>query len=243
MLLARRIEERLSKQEILHLYLNQIYFGSGAYGVAEAARTYFGEDVKSIDVGEAALLAGLPKAPTRFSPYRNPKRAEERRRYVLARLQEEGKIDGATYAQFVANPPVLRSPPEYADFAQAAYFTEEVRRHLFDALGGERVLRGGLVVKTTLDLELQKTAVAAVRAGLGALDHRQGYRGPVRRVARDDMADELAKIAEENALPEPPAPLPDDRPFLALVTASTTPRTRRASRSGRTAPRRSRPPT
>ena len=87
MLLARRIEQRFSKQEILHLYLNQIYFGSGAYGIAEAARTYFGKEIGAVDVGEAALLAGLPKAPTRFSPYRNPQRAEERRRYVLARLR------------------------------------------------------------------------------------------------------------------------------------------------------------
>src|SRR4030095_325443 len=103
MLLARRIEQVFSKEQILHLYLNQIYFGSGAYGVAEAARTYFGKEVGQIDVGEAALLAALPKAPTRSSPSRTPKRAEERRRYVLARLQEEGKIDGAAYAQFVAN--------------------------------------------------------------------------------------------------------------------------------------------
>jgi penicillin-binding protein 1A len=222
MLLARRIEERLSKQEILHLYLNQIYFGSGAYGVAEAARTYFGKDVKAIDVGEAALLAGLPKAPTRFSPYQNPKRAESRRRYVLSRLLDEGKIDSVAFGAAVSNPPTLHSPPEYADYAMAAYFTEEVRRRLFESLGGERVLKGGLVVETTLDLDLQKTAVAAVRAGLGELDHRQGYRGPVRRVAAGAMAEELEKIAAENALPaetDPPAPLPDDRPLVALVTA------------------------
>jgi penicillin-binding protein 1A len=202
MLLARRIEERLSKQEILHLYLNQIYFGSGAYGVAEAARTYFGKEVGAIDVGEAALLAGLPKA--------------------LTRLMEEGKIDTVAYGRAISSPPELHSPPEYADYAQAAYFTEEVRRRLFEALGGERVLKGGLVVETTLDLELQKTAVAAVRAGLGELDHRQGYRGPVRRVTAAEMADELAKIGAENALLEAtdaPAPLPDDRPLLALVTA------------------------
>jgi penicillin-binding protein 1A len=220
MLLAQRIEKRLSKQEILHLYLNQIYFGSGAYGVAEAARTYFGKDVKDIDVGEAALLAGLPKAPTRFSPYQNPTRAEERRQYVLTRLHEDGKIDADALERFLAAPPALRSPAEYADYAQAAYFTEEVRRHLFESLGGERVLKGGLVVETTLDLDLQKIAVSAVRAGLGALDHRQGYRGPVRRIAPAAMADELAQLGEANALPagDPPPPLPDDRPLLALVT-------------------------
>jgi penicillin-binding protein 1A len=224
MLLARRIEQRFSKQEILHLYLNQIYFGSGAYGVAEAARTYFGKEIGAIDVGEAALLAGMPKAPTRFSPYRNPERAEERRRYVLARLEEEGLIDSVAYAHALTHPPALRSPPEYEDFAKAAYFTEEVRRRLFDELGGERVLRGGLVVETTLDLDLQRTAVAAVRSGLEALDHRQGYRGPLRRVAAAEIEDELARIAEENGITatqgetgEAPA-LPEDRPLLAVVT-------------------------
>lgn len=221
MLLARRIEERLSKQEILHLYLNQIYFGSGAYGVAEAARTYFGKDVRDIDVGEAALLAGLPKAPTRFSPNRNPKRAEERRRYVLSRLHDEGLIPAPVYGHHLANPPALRSPAEYQDYAQAAYFTEEVRRKLFETLGGELVLRGGLVVETTLDLELQKTAVEAVRAGLGALDHRQGYRGPLRRVAATAIPQELARLAEENHVAELPvdAALPEDGPLVALVTA------------------------
>jgi penicillin-binding protein 1A len=223
MLLARRIEQRFSKQEILHLYLNQIYFGSGAYGVAEAARTYFGKEIGAIDVGEAALIAGLPKAPTRFSPYRNPARAEERRRYVLDRLEEEGAIDAATHARSIAQPPVLRSPPEHEDYALAAYFTEEVRRKLFEELGGERVLRGGLVVETTLDLALQRSAVAAVRAGLEALDQRQGYRGPLRHVAAGALAEEARRLAGENGLPAEETPdeafsLPEDRPLLGVVT-------------------------
>ena len=223
MLLARRIEQRFSKQEILHLYLNQIYFGSGAYGIAEAARTYFGKEIGAVDMGEAALLAGLPKAPTRFSPYRNPERAEERRRYVLARLADLGVIDAAAQIHAIENPPVLRHPPEYEDFALAAYFTEEVRRELFESLGGERVLRGGLVVETTLDLDLQRSAVAALRSGLSALDHRQGYRGPVRRVAPAEIPEELARVAEQNGLAgvaegETPPPLPQDRPLLAVVT-------------------------
>jgi penicillin-binding protein 1A len=223
MLLARRIEQRFSKQEILHLYLNQIYFGSGAYGVAEAARTYFGKEVGAIDVGEAALLAGLPKAPTRFSPYRNPQRAEERRRYVLARLADLGVIDASAQIAFIEHPPVLRHPPEYEDYRLAAYFTEEVRRHLFESLGGERVLRGGLVVETTLDLDLQRVAVAALRGGLVALDRRQGYRGPLRHVEAAAIPDEVARVAEENGVGaaeagEAPPPLPADRPLVAVVT-------------------------
>ena len=202
MLLARRIEERFSKQEILHLYLNQIYFGSGAYGVAEAARTYFGKEVGQIDVGEAALIAGLPKAPTRFSPYRNPERAEERRRYVLARLREEGKIDGADGGRTPS--PTRRCCARRRSTRTTRWRRTSPRRcaaSCSSELGGERVLRGGLVVETTLDLGLQRTAVAAVRAGLAALDQRQGYRGPVRRVAAGAIADETARLAAENGLP------------------------------------------
>jgi len=217
MLLARRMEQRFTKEQILHLYLNQIYFGSGAYGVAEAARTYFGKDVGAIDVGEAALIAGLPKAPSRYSPLLHPARAEKRRRYVLGRMRDEGVIDAATYDAAVASPPALRPPPEHADFAQAAYFTEEVRRLLFEKLGGERVLRGGLRVETTLDLELQRVAVRALREGLRALDRRQGYRGPLRRVAPEAIPAEVAAVGEENAL-APGAPLPTERPLLAVVT-------------------------
>lgn len=218
MLLARRMEQHFSKEQILHLYLNQIYFGSGAYGVAEAARTYFGKDVGAIGVGEAALIAGLPKAPSRFSPLQNPDRAERRRQYVLERMLEEGSIDEATYEAAAAAPPALRTPPEHADYAEAAYFTEEVRRLLFERIGGEQVLRGGLRVETTLDLELQRTAVAALRGGLHALDHRQGYRGPLRRVERAGIPDEIARVGAENAL-DPAAALPTDRQLLAVVTA------------------------
>lgn len=217
MLLARELEQAFSKEQILHLYLNQIYFGSGAYGVAEAARTYFGKDVAALGVGEAALIAGLPKAPSRFSPLSNPERAEERRQYVLGRMHEEGAIDDAGYEAAAARPPALRSPPEHEDYAEAAYFSEEVRRLLFEKLGGERVLRGGLRVETTLDLALQRSARQALRAGLHALDHRQGYRGPLRRVARSAIGDEVAKVGAENAL-DPAAPLPTDRPLLAVVT-------------------------
>jgi penicillin-binding protein 1A len=217
MLLARRIEQVFSKEQILYLYLNQIYFGSGAYGVAEAARTYFGKNVSAIDVAEAALLAGLPKAPSRYSPLQNPRRAERRRQYVLERMREEGSLDEDAYAAAAAAPPALRSPPEHADYATAAYFTEEVRRLLFERLGGEQVLRGGLRIETSLDLDLQRSAVAALRAGLHALDHRQGYRGPLRRVEKSAIPEEIARVGAENAL-DPAAALPTDRTLLAVVT-------------------------
>jgi penicillin-binding protein 1A len=199
MVLARRIEQHFSKDEILYLYLNQIYLGHGAYGVGQAARTYFGKDVADLTPSEAALIAGLPKAPSDYSPYNNPEAADNRRRYVLERMLHEGYLDPQQYETAVASPPRLTPPPERDDYAAAGYFTEEVRRLLFDRLGSTRVLRGGLTIETTLDLDLQHSAVSAVRAGLEALERRHGgYRGPLRQVRRGAEAEALSEIAREN---------------------------------------------
>ena len=198
--LARDLERRFTKQEILFLYLNQIYFGQGAYGIQEAARSYFAKPVDELTVSEAALLAGLPKAPSRFSPFRNPERAEQRRVYVLTRMLEENYIDQDTHARALAEPPELSEQAWRESYAAAAYFTEEVRRTLFDALGGDAVLEGGLRIETTLDLEHQRVAVGAVQAGLEALDRRQGYRGPLRQVAAEQIEEEIANLAVTNGL-------------------------------------------
>jgi penicillin-binding protein 1A len=200
MILARRIEQRFTKQEILYLYLNQIYFGHGAYGIGEAARSYFAKTVAELDVSEAAQLAGLPKAPSKYSPVAHPKRAERRRRYVLDRMLEDGKLDESAYRRALAAVPVFAAGASDEDFADAAYFTEEVRRFLFAALGGERVLKDGLRIETTLDAQLQHAATAAVHAGLEALDQRSGYRGALRRVAKGEVEAEISRVAEENGL-------------------------------------------
>jgi penicillin-binding protein 1A len=205
MILARRIEQRFTKQEILYLYLNQIYFGHGAYGIDEAARTYFGKPVGELTISEAAQLAGLPKAPSKYSPLTHPRRAERRRRYVLDRMREDGKIDEAAYQRAIAAPPVFSAGSQVEDFADAAYFTEEVRRVLFEALGGDLVLAGGLRIETTLDAGLQHAAVLAVRDGLEALDHRNGYRGPLRRVEKGAIDGEIRKVAQENGFAVPDA--------------------------------------
>jgi len=213
MLLARRIEQRFSKEEILYLYLNQIYFGHGAYGIGEAARTYFGVTPGELSISQAALLAGLPRAPSSYSPYRDPQAAEARRQYVLRRMYEEGYVNESSYEESLADRPALADPPEKDDMAAAAWLAEEVRRHLFEVFGGERVRRDGLVIETTLDLDAQRAAQAALRSGLEALDHRQGYRGPVRRVAPDEIEASLGDLARENA------GAPADGPLLGVVTA------------------------
>ncbi len=200
MILARRIEERFTKQEILYLYLNQIYFGDGAYGIGEATRTYFDKEVSQLTISEGAQLAGLPKAPTRYSPRRNPDQAENRRRYVLGRMHADGFLDEATYQSARAEPIVLAPLKDSEIFKASAYFTEEVRRYLFNELGGETVLKGGLVIETTLDLDLQLAAHHAVRQGLEQLSKRQGYRGPLRHVPETELAEVLVRLAEKNAL-------------------------------------------
>ncbi len=247
MVLAKRTEKQLTKNEILYLYLNQIYFGRGAYGIGVATRTYFGKEVKDLSVSEGALLAGLPKAPSRFSPFRNPEAADQRRRYVLSRMVEEGDLRQGEYEAALADPPAVVDPSERGDFEAAAYFTEEVRRYLFDQLGGETVLHEGLVIETSMDLDLQRAAVDALRKGLVDHDRRQGYRGPMRRVADDEVEAEVVRVGVENDLIEPPeteeegdeeeaevaaaeaeapAPTPLDpqalelaRPYLGVVTA------------------------
>jgi penicillin-binding protein 1A len=203
-ILARNLEQQLTKQEILYLYLNQIYFGSGAYGLREAARSYYGKEVADLTVGEAAQLAGLPKAPTSYSPRRNPERAERRRRYVLSRMLDEGFITQKLYDEALAERPKLSDQPWTRTYSEAAYFSEQVRRYLFDELGGDVVLEGGLRIETTLDMKLQSGAVAALRQGLQDLDHRQGYRGPERHVESAELPALLVSLAEENGLAASP---------------------------------------
>jgi penicillin-binding protein 1A len=179
--LALQIERRLTKQEILEIYLNQIYLGSGAYGVAAAARTYFDRDVAALTLSEAALLAGLPKAPSVLSPLVNPDGAEARRRWVLGRMGELGFARGDTLEAALAEPPRLRPAKPSEAFVASAWFVEEVRQALIERLGAEAVLRGGLRIETPLDLALQRRAARAVRAGLEASQrrtHRRGQPGP-----------------------------------------------------------------
>ncbi len=199
MILARKIEQHFTKDEILYLYVNQIYFGHGAWGIGQAARSYFGKEAEALTISEAALLAGLPQRPSEWSPYKDPESAERRRRYVLGRMLEDGYIESDQYEYALDNPPEIHEHEELENLAPAAHFTELVRRYLFDRLGGDRVLDEGLVIETTLDLALQKSAVAAVREGLVEHDRRRGYRGPLARVPADRLDAELERLAEANA--------------------------------------------
>ena len=177
-ILAYRMEKRLSKEEILYLYLNQIFLGHGAYGVQAAAENYFDKDVENLTLAECSILAGLPKAPSRYSPYRHYDRAKERQVYVLGRMVNEGFISQEEADQAKAQSLEIR-PRINQHITDAAYFTEQVRRYLEDTYGKELLYSGGLEVHTSMNLQMQLAAQAAVQANLRDHDKRQGYRAPL----------------------------------------------------------------
>ncbi len=197
--LAMRIERHFSKDQILEVYLNQIYFGFGSYGIEGAALNHFGKHVWELTLPEAALLAGLPKAPSAYSPLRNPEAATARRNLVLSRMMEEGFISKEERAAAEASPLGLNPRRTVADNPNY-YFSEEVRRYLVGKYGEETVYTGGLRVVVTVDQEWQAAAQEAVRSGLRELDKRQGFRGPLERVPPGGEAERIARLRAENGL-------------------------------------------
>jgi len=191
-ILAWRMEQKLSKEEILYLYLNQIYLGHGAHGIQAAAENYFAKNVEDLTLAESAILAGLPQAPSRYSPYRHFQRAKDRQRYVLKRMVEDGYITEAEAEQAEAEQIVIH-PRVNQHVAEAAYFTEQVRRDLVETYGAETVLTQGLEVHTSLNLEMQRAAQQAVRDNLRNYDKRQGYRGPQKILSEADTVTFLAE--------------------------------------------------
>lgn len=166
--LAVQMENHLSKEEILQLYLNQVYFGEGAYGAQAAAAIYFGKDLKALTLGECALLAGLPKSPNNYSPFRAAKLAEHRRSLVLGRMVEEGFITKEDEKKALAVPvPTTRLA---VSGMQAPYFVEYVRRQLEPKYGYNTLWRGGLAIHTTLDLKMQRVAEEEMEKALAAFD-------------------------------------------------------------------------
>ncbi|MBI3596033.1 MAG: PBP1A family penicillin-binding protein [Nitrospirae bacterium] len=185
-LLAWKIEKVLTKDEILELYLNQIYFGHGAYGVQSAARTYFGKNVDQLNLSEVAYLAGVPRAPTEYSPYINPERAKQRQGVVLRRMVEEGFITEDQFRRVYRQDLYFQKLEKEEEIAP--YFMEYLRQNLSAAYGENMVYKGGLSVYTTLNLTLQKAATPALQEGLREVDKRQGYRGPIAHKSPKELA-------------------------------------------------------
>ena len=176
-ILARRLEKEISKDEILELYLNKIYFGHGAYGVQTAAKTYFGKDISAVNQAEAALLAGLPKSPMVYSPYSDIDLTKLRQSQVLRRMVDEGYLTEAQAAKIYEQPLNLENLRSQEELAP--HIVDHIRKYVLAKYGEEKLYEGGIKVYTSIDLDLQRTATTSLKEGLRALDKRQGFRGRV----------------------------------------------------------------
>ena len=196
MYLALRLEKMLTKEEILWIYLNQIYFGHNRYGIEEAARFYFGKSVSDLDPGEAALLASLPKGPEEISPRRNPQRAKDRQSYVLSQMARYHFIAQDEATRF-ANAPIrlINEPPPLGSLAPE--FVEMVEHMLVERFGQAKLPYLGLNVRTSCDAALQRAARNALEVGLQRIDERQGYRGRVQHLSANAQKSHLEALKKD----------------------------------------------
>ena len=199
-ILAFRIERVLTKKRILELYLNQIYLGEGSYGIASASLRYFNKPISELNYGEAALLAALPKAPSKYNPYRNIKLAKFRRNLVLNNLLENGFIDKDQHIDLI-NSKIKLKKRKRIYLEDSRYYVEDVRKDVIDRYGFDKVYKQGFNIKTPLDLELQKIATQSLRKGLQEFDKRKGWRGPLsNKKKHNNWKTDLKKLNLENSL-------------------------------------------
>ncbi len=184
-ILAYRLENHLNKDEILTIYLNQIFLGAGAYGVEAAARDYFGKHASDLTLAQTALIAALPKAPTRLNPYRNPQGARHRQLYVLSRLRDLDWITHEEYEAAVAEPFELERMTD-PSWRHGPYYLEEVRRQLITMFGEDKVYEGGLIVNSNADIKHLDAAQSALRQGLVESTKRRGWQGPLEHINPED---------------------------------------------------------
>jgi penicillin-binding protein 1A len=185
-ILAYRIDKAFNKKEILFLYLNQIYLGHGAYGVEAAAENYFGKSVKEMNLAECAILAGLPQAPSKYSPFKHPERAKQRQIYVLNRMVDEGFISNIQATEAI-NTAVEIKPRRNWYIEEIPYYTEQVRRYIEEKYGRDVLYTQGLKIYTAANIEMQKIARREIQKGLYELDKRQGFRGPQKKLAPEEI--------------------------------------------------------
>ncbi|HXJ20646.1 MAG TPA: PBP1A family penicillin-binding protein, partial [Polyangia bacterium] len=255
-LLATRIERSLTKDQILGIYLNHVYLGHGSYGVVAAAKAYFGKSLGDLTAAEAAMLAALPKSPSRITPFNNFARAQERQRYVLDQMQEAGFLTAAQAQAARREPLALVAERRTLTNVAAPYFVETVRRAIVERYGEEDLLEKGLRIETTLSMRDQRAAETAVRRGLEDLSRRLGFAGPIAHAEAADRArltsgrprplgptgfevDDAEQSGPLVALPEPQAALVDAThpgarlrdPVARYVTGEAQAALRRAARA------------
>ena len=199
-ILAFRIERALTKERILELYLNQIYLGEGSYGIASASLRYFDKSINELNYSEAALLAALPKAPSRYNPYKNLELAKYRRNLVLNNLYENKYISEAILKKLIKSEIILRKRKRIY-LEDSRYYVEDVRKNVIETYGFDKVYKQGFNIKTPLDLELQIIATQALRKGLEEYDRRRGWRGSIKnKKITSNWNKDLEKYQTENSL-------------------------------------------
>ena len=195
-ILSYNISKKFTKEEILFLYLNQIYLGHGAYGVQAASENYFGKSVNELDIAESAMLAGLPQAPSRYSPFRFPKKAKQRQIYVLNRMLAEGYITNIQASEAISKKLDIKSRRNWY-IEEVPYYTEHIRRYIENKYGKDILYNEGYKIYAAVNIEMQKAARLEIEKGLKHLDKRQGYRGPVRHLAHEEIEAFITKCTDE----------------------------------------------
>jgi len=211
-ILAYRIDNKFSKDEILFLYLNQIYLGHGAYGVQAASENYYGKSANELNLAECAMLAGLPQAPSKYSPFSYPERAKQRQIYVLNRMVEEGFITNIQATEAI-NQTLDIKPRRNLYIEEVPVYTEHLRRYISNKYGDDVLYREGIKIYSAVNIEMQKMARDEIKKGLYALDKRQGYRGPIKHLRRE----EFESFSTERQLELEKAPLEEGRIVTGVV--------------------------
>lgn len=201
-ILAIRMTEAFPKDKVLELYLNQIYLGSGAYGVAAAAQVYFNKSIDELTLEEDALLATLPKAPSRLDPRKNIEKAKARRDWVLQRMIDEGYI-GQQEGELAMDKPIILKDPDEAEITKASFFSDSVKKELSELYGSDSIFENGYAINTTLDSRLQNAAVDTLEAGIESYDKKHGYHGALGKIKDMDNWQEALNDFEIDKLYKP----------------------------------------
>lgn len=198
-ILAYRIDKSFSKEDILYLYLNQIYLGHGAYGVQAASENYFGKSVDELNLAESTILAGLPQAPSRYSPFHYPERAKQRQIYVLNRMEAEGFISNEEASEAIDKVLDIR-PRRNWYLEKVPVYTEDIRRYVEKKYGSDALYTQGLEIHAAVNVGMQKSARSEIQKGLKELDRRQGYRGPLKTLNSDEIEAFSLEVEKEQLL-------------------------------------------
>ena len=199
-ILAFRIERALSKQRIIELYLNQIYLGEGSYGIASASLRYFDKPISELSYSEASMLAALPKAPSKYNPYKNLELAKYRRNLVLKNLYDNSYINMNQYKKFISSDINLNKRKRIY-LEDTKYYVEDVRKYIISEYGFDKVYKQGFNIKTPINLNLQKIATSSLRDGLEGYDRRKGWRGPIKNVSySNNWTKNLKNFKLENSI-------------------------------------------